>query len=397
MVSFALSDHCLRLSHPSDKYEFKKFVSRSAIVAAHLGPSRSAASVKALPSSSPQRSQTAPLGNPTASSARPLTSSQTLPQIPSTATPPSTFQHSLPNRSATQPPSAFQQQQQAQQMQQPASGVWSDLAALQGPAQNSSLPLQYQTSQPLALPNHNPFPTAGTTPFGNGMGLSPGTNATGISPHLAVGGGMGMGPGISSGLNMNNMGTPPFQTQPQMQTQAQSASFGAPNTFSSAGTGAANPFAQMLAAQSHAQGQMQMQQPFQSQPFTPQQNPFPQPTPTFLQQQPTSFQPQPTAFAPSPQPFALQSQANPFYTAGQPMLAQSQAPFRTTPSPYGGMGVGTQFQPQQSQPQQMFAAQGMQQQSSVPVQGTNPFTGWMQQAAPAQGGFTGQNGPWGSM
>ncbi|THH04059.1 hypothetical protein EW146_g10276 [Bondarzewia mesenterica] len=191
------------------------------------------------------------------------------------------------------------------------------------------------------------------------------------------------------------MGTSPFQRQTQIQMQLQPTHFGTQNAFS-VGTGQHNPFEQMSAAQPQPQPQlqMQMQQPFNpSTVFAPQQTSFsPSPSPFSQQSQPTSFTPQPSAFSQPQQPFAPQSQVNPFYNSGQGMMAQPQVPFRATPSPFGGMQAGSPFQQQQ-----MFPGQGTQSQPQAQAQSSNPFTGWMQQSAPAQGEYTGQAGQWGTM
>ncbi|EIM87598.1 ArfGap-domain-containing protein [Stereum hirsutum FP-91666 SS1] len=372
-----------------DKYEYKRFQSRSASVAALLGPSRSAASMgSSLPGSSapptsslstsqvsqPNRSQTAPLAAPGTQSSMPSRSPQPPPVRASTVSVP-------PVQPQLQP-------QQPQQPQQPAGGVWGDIAALQsgpsiGGVQNSTLPLQYipPQSQPMSIPSStNPFPTQNGSYLGAGGGLG----GTSISP------GMGMGSGMPNGL-----GTSPFQ--PQMQMPQQTGFMTSPPSFPS---GVGNPFAQMAAQP------QQMQQSFGSMPssFTNTSSPFnPSPSP-FAPSQTQSAPFNPQQQTPS---YMSQPAANPFSQmngAGGSMQMHQNVPqmsFNASPSPFGGMnqmgGLSSPppFQQQQVQQQPMFGApQG---QANGAGGGQNPFTSWVK--APPSQGYPGsaQTGPWGSM
>ncbi|TFY80210.1 hypothetical protein EWM64_g3803 [Hericium alpestre] len=225
----------------------------------------------------------------------------------------------------------------------------------------------------------NPFPTDGSSPGGYGAPL-------GASP----------GGGMTPGVSYMQMGSSPFQMQPQP------TGFASHSTFSPTAMPGGNPFAH-LSAQSPPP-----QQPIQRSFTTPIPGPFASQQPSFQPQQTgftpqqTGFAPQQTGFAPSApqqQPFLSQPYANsnPFFNggAGQGLMAQPQMPFHTTPSPQP-FAMGTPFQQQPQQPQQMFAAQAQ----PMQAQATNPFTNWMQQpSGPTQGGFAGQAGPgqWGTM
>ncbi|KAK0194466.1 hypothetical protein F5146DRAFT_1035992 [Armillaria mellea] len=161
------------------KYEYKRFLDKSALVASKLGPSRSARSISPRP-------QTTPLGKPTPTPtnvSRPSTAA--LPQQP---------------RSASQPMISATPQvrpvAQPQQQQRPQSGVWADLVSLQTPSVSSSLPLQYQ-APPQQIPS---FATSASLPT---LNTSFPTN--------------GLQPTIGTGMNFTGMGMGlnPFQQQQQ--------------------------------------------------------------------------------------------------------------------------------------------------------------------------------------
>ncbi|KAG7442866.1 ArfGap-domain-containing protein [Guyanagaster necrorhizus] len=162
------------------KYEYKRFLDKSALVASKLGPSRSVRSISPRP-------QTTPLKKPTTTPtnvSRPSTA--TLPQQPRSA--------SQPMISTTL--SQAQTQPAAQPQQQPQSGVWADLVSLQTPSVSSSLPLQYQ-APPQQLPS---FATSASLPAFNTQ-----LTTSGFQPTM----GTGMN---STGMGM---GLNPFQPQPQ--------------------------------------------------------------------------------------------------------------------------------------------------------------------------------------
>ncbi|KAI0058315.1 hypothetical protein BV25DRAFT_1282159 [Artomyces pyxidatus] len=381
-----------------DKYEYKRFVSKSAIVAQHLGPSRSAASVRSSTSpttAAPVRSQTTPLTNPS------YTSSSSSPSVAGGRAPvgPSAALRAPPARTASQPVA------QPPPPNTTPGGVWNDLLALQNPGQpqqqqTPSLPLQYQPSastQPVSIPGYasnntlTPGSYNGGGAFGAGLGTSP--NFTSVSP-----GGAGLG----------GMGSSPFQSQIQTQTQLSSSPF-------NSGQSVGNPFP--LAGQ-----QQQQQQPqfLSSSPYPSQSTPFQSQSSSFGTQQP---------MPPVQQPMFTQAQGNPFFNGtgqdGRMLTPQPQMPFQSTPSP---APFGAQFAPQsspfqqqqqqqafQQQPQQSFQRPPtFQQQTHTPFQqqpqfqqplqqqpqygggmntgaAANPFTSWMTQPP---GGKAGQ---WGSM
>lgn len=362
-----------------DKYEFKRFVSRtdrSAIVASRLGPSRSAASTKSLRSistspSSSSRSQTLPATKPSQASLPPATSAPAAPTR--TPTMPPSAPTSTMNRSASQPipPS--------QLLQPPAGNVWSDLASLQGPTRTSTLPLQYLSS--TTTPS-GPVPTSHLSTGFPASGTSPGTNfasasySTGLTPQ-----GPSSVSSVSPGAGIFGQGAvmPSFTLGPS----------------------GVNPFTQM-AAQAQAQAQAQQNQFPSASPFGtsfPQQSPFaPQAQqPTFSQSVTNPFfnaaaQPQNT-LSPQPQAPFIQATPSPVPFTGSPFQqsAPAQSPFQQ--QPLFQQSIQTPFQPQ---PPQFGSVQP----SGGPVAG-NPFTSWLTQPpnglAGAHVGQGNVNGRWGSM
>ena len=359
-----------------DKYEFKRFINpagRSAIVATHLGPSRSVASVKLSPSSSSfssnvSRSQTLPPA--TSAPPQPTRAPTMLPRAPTGTT---------VARTVSQPISP---QAQLQSPQAPVNSVWSDLATLQGPGptQTSTLPLQYLSSTTLPPA---PVPTSHLNAGGSTLGASfpPGVSPSiGFTPH-----GAGLGVSVSQGALGTSVATRPVQP-----------SF-------AAGTSTINPFAQMATQQ-----QAQFQAP---------QNSFPSTSPfgLSLPQQP-SFAPQPQIPQIQQHVFS-QSATNPFFNATTPsqgtLLPQTQAPFMSS-SPSPGPFTGSPFQQstqtpfQQPQPlfqqptQAPFQPQppqfGNVQSSGAAVAG-NSFTSWLaQQPNSYASTHVGQgSGQWGAM
>ncbi|KAI0267403.1 putative GTPase activating protein for Arf-domain-containing protein [Gloeopeniophorella convolvens] len=386
-----------------DKYEYKRFINRaerSAIVAAHLGPSRSVASVKSSASSSsfasnPSRSQTLP---PNKQSLAPATSSPVVPTRAPTMPPSAPPVATAPTRSISQPlpPSS-----RPQPPQPPPGSVWSDLAALQGLAQTSTLPLQYMATTPspsVSFPNNGlastSYPGASMNPAMGGSSLGT-AFASGMSPSMGSAGlSSGLGTGAFAGAGglgaIGASGPSPFQ--PQMQQSMQ------PSYMT--GQGTINPFTQ-LAAQQQSQVP-QFNQFLSTSPFS-----------SSLPQQSSPFNPQ--AQAPQvQQPTFTQPAANPFYNSAartQGMLSPPpQAPFlSTTPSPVPFNTAGTPFQQPSQSPFQQPSQMQFQQSTQSPYQQHpfganmqpagaatgNPFTSWMTQPsgyAAGQGG-----GQWGAM
>lgn len=370
-----------------DKYEFKRFISRvdrSMIVAAHLGPSRSAASVKSSASSSsflnPLRSQTLPPANPLLP---PATSAPASPARAPTL-PPIAPAGTAMTRSVSQPISA---QAQLQPPQPPATGVWSDLASLRGSAGTSTLPLQYlspatSSSQlaPSSSSHFNINPAAGPSSLSASF-------TQGVSPSL---GPASLGPGFGiSASSAANVSGPSIATQP----------FQPP--FAS-GTSAINPFAQMIAQQPP---QAQTNHFASTSPFGPllSQQPYFSPQGLVPQvQQPAFSQPGTNPFfnasaqsqrmlSPQPQAPIMANTPSPIPFTGSPFHQPTQTPFQQQPS--FQQGVQAPFQPQPPQ----F---GNVQPSGATVAATgNPFTSWLtQQPNSYTSAHVGQgNGQWGVM
>ncbi|KAI1790079.1 hypothetical protein LXA43DRAFT_1095796 [Ganoderma leucocontextum] len=435
------------------KYQYKSFVTRSAQVAALLGPSRSASSK--LSSAAQQRSATMPPSASSSSSlssiskpsvAPPLTASSSTASASSVASAAAPAQSQLrsnpisnlavsqypgpqlsniPTNTHTQLPQQsiyMQPQQQPQPPQQSSNPLWNDLAQLQAPSTNSSLPLQF-TSLPTIQPMNVPAPNGGNLTLPNPFsGLSTSPNNPFPSSLASQPTGMGMFSGgpprsmsLNSGMSTMSLGampSPSFQHQPGLSTPttllpqtpltAPSPSPFVPSSFQSTGFQAS--FAQPLPAASSS--------------FTqPLFNPQPQPSPMF-QPQP---QPQPSPMYPNHpfgvgQPGTPQPQmGNPFALSAthQPFSSPQTQAFAGSPSPAPFMQHQHQHQHQQQhqqqQPQQMFGQQGMgmgmggmQGMQGMPMSGmptagpTGAFggTGWGQQP-----GFPGQQQqqPWGGM
>ncbi|KAI9513474.1 hypothetical protein F5148DRAFT_7258 [Russula earlei] len=347
-----------------DKYELKRFkrFNRSAIVASHLGPSRSAISSSSSSSfpPSPSRSQTLP---PTKAS---LPSATSAPAAPSRT--PTIPAGTTMTRSASQPTSP-----PAQSPQLPLGSVWSDLASLQGQTRTSTLPLQYlsPTTSPSA-----PVPMSNSTAGGTNLGPHFAVTSSNVGPASQ---GPALGSSVSPGANIYS---PSVFTGPVQLP----AITGMPGV---------NPFAQMA-----AQAQAQQNHLLSTSPFG-----------SSLPLQP-SFSPQ------VQQPAFSQSVTNPFFHGVAPsqgaVSPQPHAPFMpTTPSPVPVSGspyrqpVPSPFQQQVSfqQPaptplQPQLPQFGSVQPSSGTV-GTNPFTSWLTQPptsyASAHVGQGSINGQWGSM
>jgi len=269
----------------------------------------------------------------------------------------------------------------AQPPRPPTSGVWSDLASLQGSTQTSTLPLQYLSpispSAPISTPL-NVNPTAG--------GANLGANYTMASSNIGLASqGLSLGSSISPGADIFG----------------QSAAMAPVQSPFASGTSGANPFIQMAAQGQPHQGQSQQSQllPFGS---------------SFLQQ--PSFAPQ------VQQPTFSPSVTNPFFNAATQsqgtVSPQPQAPFMSTPSPVPFTGspyqrpVSSPFQQQplfqqptqspfQPQPPQFGNVVQAQSSASGATVAANPFTSWLTQPpnthASAHVGQGSVNGQWGSM
>ncbi|KAI0693678.1 hypothetical protein C8T65DRAFT_720818 [Cerioporus squamosus] len=203
------------------KYQYKSYVPRSAQVAALLGPSRSAADRLSSTSSRSQTMSSSSSASTSTSTSTPSSSKVSAsPSLPPT-TPASTLSSTNPLRTQSQMRSASQpvvvpataqttQQRPATQPPQPqtSSPLWNDLAQLQAPASNSSLPLQYAspaTTQPISIPTSNPSGLAVPNQFSK-----PRHGAfAGAAPRS-----MSLNTGLSS-MNMGMTGASPSMFQPQ--------------------------------------------------------------------------------------------------------------------------------------------------------------------------------------
>ncbi|KAL1939075.1 hypothetical protein VTO73DRAFT_10335 [Trametes versicolor] len=418
------------------KYEYKSFVSKSSQVAALLGPSRSSAS-RLSPAPTPPRSQTVPAPTPPRSQTVPAPTPSTTTANRSIATPslpasaPAPAPAAVSNlaktqsqfRSVSQPvapsfPSSSQPYapvqsiqtqfaQPSQQSQTSSNPVWNDLAQLQAPAMNSSLPLQYASptgTQPMGIPNTStglsapnpygglsvspnaPFPSSfGQQPSPGGM--FPGSQArsmslnTGMSMNMGAGG-MGYGAGMPGGASPSMLHPQPTQ----FNGYAGSSPMSMHNSTPSPGPGAFAPQGQQP-GMNMGMG-MGMQGSFAPSSFGGQ-----QPGQQFLQpQQQQAMQPQGSSMF-SSQPLQY-GQSSPMLQP-QALGGQQQQMLGGQPQ-MQGMASGNPYmqqpqQQQQQQQQQMFGSQqpsfmgapggqfgqpsGMQQQQQQPMYGQG---GWQQ-------------------
>ncbi|EGO00991.1 hypothetical protein SERLA73DRAFT_179008 [Serpula lacrymans var. lacrymans S7.3] len=344
-----------------NKYEFKRFIDRSALASSRLDPSRSVSgNLSSRPKSTPVPDPAITHRNISSAPALPakpveaknvaygsLTSASNIQAKPFQA---NTMQ---PTRSISQPLPSQANALSSQVPPPPSSQsqVWNDLISLQTPAQTSSLPLQYQAPSvshiSIPIPSQQPSYSLGATsslnPYSN-ISIVPGTSITQM-PHMSspialspsnVGPGIGFQSGLSTGSvvpvhvpGANN----PFQQQPPGFSHM-SAHSNLTNPFNSylpssggpviGGTGAVNPslavqppslqpFHQGTQSQlqvhshSHVPVSVQPQIPG-SQFFQPQQQ---------LQQAQYSAQ-QPFSGSPSPYPAQPDMQQQQQYSQGNP-------------------------------------------------------------------------------
>ncbi|KAF8805578.1 ArfGap-domain-containing protein [Phlegmacium glaucopus] len=244
------------------KYEYKKFLDKSALVASKLGPSRSASLI--APRSAPSQSasfQSAP--SQSASSHSALSHSAPSYSAPSYSAPfPQSSAHvtkppsAIPTSSYTAPPKPPQVFPTAQPPQ-PSGGVWDDINSLKSNSQNSSLPLQYQQS---AYPQGNPSiqlsaVSANSYPVGTASG-------TGLNPFQP-----------NPTITRTNPFAPPPMTSPYPMTQQSFVSQSSPITptyFPAAPPSQPFPSVPSQFPQSHSSIQQQypqQMQPLSSPPF----------------------------------------------------------------------------------------------------------------------------------
>ncbi|KAH8829212.1 hypothetical protein DL96DRAFT_1679653 [Flagelloscypha sp. PMI_526] len=237
-----------------NKYEYKKFFDRGALVAAKLGPSRSASSVKQKTPSP------APPARKEPSPAPPVKQSQAPPAAqPSSSAP--------PNGLVSAPPRVSSQNAQ---LNPPQGSVWNDLVSIQTTVSSGNLPLQVLSpeaqfqAQSMGLTGQPQLSQPTGMPFG--AGLSP--------PGMQM---MQM----QTGVPMMNTGMNQYfsQPQPQMMTGMMGQNVGMP---------------MMTGLTQQPSGMMMMQQPQAGyvSPPSPMQPPFgtPSPQPQFTNQVPQPMQ-----------------------------------------------------------------------------------------------------------
>ncbi|KAL4247561.1 ADP Ribosylation Factor GTPase-Activating [Abortiporus biennis] len=363
------------------KYEFKKFVDRSAFVASKLGPSQSLSSRIG--------------SNPSPTNASKLSERVSHPQI--TQTTPSVTHNALqtPTQSipATQPALPAAALQSTQPQASASNPLWNDLASLQSSGTNASLPLQYAPPQlnsaaslgsPLSVSGFSSSQTP-TNPYSN-LSASPASplpytlmnQQTGVSS-MGLPRSMSLNTGLSiqAGSNFNSTSfSPSFQPSPGYpQTPMAQTPIG--------GNPSPNPFAPQALPASNGMsfGTPSPSFNMMSPGVLPSPSPLLQTMPQ--QQYPVQQQQQSQMFQPQGQSMQLQvpQSMTPFMPSPSPQLQPSYSPAQqqymgSTPSPY----ATAQSLPQMQQPQQPT---------------TNPFTSWIQQAPSQQTGYPTQQ--WGGM
>ncbi|KAJ3507376.1 hypothetical protein NLJ89_g6340 [Agrocybe chaxingu] len=364
------------------KYEYRKFIDRSALVASKLGPSRSATMMSARSVSSPTTQVPASSSSPIVTATDVAASSPIAPNPPKP-----TIQPRPP------PPCPMPQNQAGSASAGISPSVWDDINSLASGGQNSSLPLQYASQPAAAVPTGaigtNGYPVGVTS---LGMGVNP------FQPQQ-----------MSLGAN-------PFSQQQSQSPFVPSSPFSAPPNMASSFS---QPQPTSFGQQYFSGASMQPTTPMMTQPTS---------TPSYFQPQASSMQVQvPTSssfLSPSPsQPFmsAPPSQSNfltpspsqqfngspqPQLTLQQPQTAtqpqfMSQSPVSAQP-PFLGMTTmqmqqqqllmqqqqqQQQLLQQQQQQQQLLAQQQQQQQ---PQFGQNMFTPSQPQMMANQNGMYGQ-------
>ncbi|EAU83907.2 hypothetical protein CC1G_10312 [Coprinopsis cinerea okayama7 len=125
------------------KYEYRKYVDKTAFVASKLGPSRSASSITPRSASTPIRASTLPASSSSTTSSQPKASNPPPPPLPSSSQP--STNRPQQTRSVSQPLVSQQAAKPAAppQPQKPQGGVWDDLIQLQDSKPTPTLPLQY--------------------------------------------------------------------------------------------------------------------------------------------------------------------------------------------------------------------------------------------------------------
>ncbi|KAG6817004.1 hypothetical protein H0H87_000899 [Tephrocybe sp. NHM501043] len=344
------------------KYQFKRFLDKSAFAASKLGPSRSSASLNG----------SSLLTGSSRGSSAPLTSAVSSPSV-------STFPPQMPTRQSTlmtehpaRPPAKAvpQPMPTSQYPRQPAAppqsngapsssrnGVWEDLVSLQGTSSSSSLPLQFQA--PLQTPlsgqgyqtsmvtginpfqqqhlasnpySQQQFPSAGfrNSSFAVETQFPPSNFSGSQQSYFPTQQPLMSAPAVQAQNNSNF-----FQPQPQQALQIQVPSAGQAMFTSGNGQGGSS-FMSAPPTHGHFLSTSPAQYPSQS----------PQPV--------SSMTPQPQMYSTTPQPQM-------FSTTPQPQ--QMMAQYTSTPSQQfqiqqqGGLGVSSLQQNQGHLPSQMAMGQ----------------------------------------
>jgi len=153
---------CIHLQ-PLAKYQYRKFLDKSALVASKLGPSKSATFVEKT-ASERSKSQSSTLTDHTLTTTAATSSVVIPPRRP--IVPPV---HSAPKANTSNLPGLEKKPTPVPSLG--TSSVWNDLSSLANPGQDSSLPLQYQL--PISVASAQPQTINGPMGMGYPVGVTP--------------------------------------------------------------------------------------------------------------------------------------------------------------------------------------------------------------------------------
>ncbi|KAG6875417.1 hypothetical protein C0992_003952 [Termitomyces sp. T32_za158] len=376
------------------KYQFKRFINKSALVASKLGPSRISTSAISNANVSNGSYQAA---------VTPLTSAVSSPSVstrsPQTMTPRrSTLSATVPAQVHSQA-STLQHPLQPQAQTHPGvtsstngNGVWADLISLQSPSSGSSLPLQFQSQSQLP-PNINPQGHQNSIVTGTNLFQQQHLASNPYPQQLYVTSEL-PGPPLPSGT--------PYSTSTVLGSSMQQSFLPTSQPFISAPAVPAHsngnyfqPQPQQISTAGQALFVADSGQSSDFMPAPTMQASFLSSSPAqFPSQSPVSTTPQPNMFSTTPQPQLLST---------TPQATQSQMMFMATPSQQfqmqqqGGLGVGSlrpQSQSSMIMGQAPFGA-GPPQLHVTTMQPSGQLGGVLQQPFSA-GGFPGGQ-QWGPM
>ena len=348
---------------------------KSALVASKLGPSRSASLITPRSVTSPTTSMPTKAPAPaTTSSSRSYTS----PSLSQTPQYPSPLQPQNPTRSVSQPVLSLTQTSTSTNNQ---GGVWDDINSLvSAPSQNSSLPLQYQTTSSFANAHATQQPYVHGAMGSNGYPVGVTSMGTGINPFQPQN--FGVNPFAAPQVSPFALPTtgPPFTSQPPISSPSPQfqPSLGSVQGMGSTMVQSTTPITNQQQStsfyQPQPQGSMQVPSgqnlltPSPSQPFVPSPLGQPQFLPPSPSQQLSSHVSQPQM---QPQMQPSQPATHGQFSHQNSTAAQPQMQFGSSTGQGQFLGMTTmqmQQQQQLQQQQQQQLQQQLQQQQQQQLQ-----------------------------